>query len=62
MIINEDDYVNKEYAVLNIFDEPIIITKMKDDKYVILDGKHRLYKAKVSGQKKIEAYFLKKMK
>ena len=40
-----------------ISSEPIIITKRADDKFEVIDGKHRLYKAKMCGQMEIEAYF-----
>lgn len=52
LIFNKEDSVNREYALEKISNEPIIVTKSDDDKYVILDGKHRLYKAKMNGQKK----------
>ena len=55
-IFNEDDVVDKEKAMANISSEPIIITKLENG-YGILDGKHRLYRAKNMGQKEIQAYF-----
>ena len=54
-----DDYgIDKDYAMRHISDVPIIITWYSDEeKYDVLDGKHRLYRAKMNGQKEIEAYF-----
>ncbi len=55
-IFNEDDVVDKERAMANISTEPIIITKLENE-YGVLDGKHRLYRAKNMGQKEIQAFF-----
>lgn len=56
-LFNVEDKVDEEWAMRKISSEPIIITKGADDKFEVLDGKHRLYKAKMCGQKEIEAYF-----
>lgn len=55
-IFSEEDKVNEEWALTHWSSEPIIVTKL-NKKYVVLDGKHRLYRAKINGQKEIEAYF-----
>ena len=49
ILFNKDDNVIKEFALATISDKPII-TKVNDDKYEILDEKHRLCKAKICGQ------------
>lgn len=56
-IFSDENTVDKEWALTHLSNEPIILTKLSDGKYVVLDGKHRLYRAKVCGQKEIEAYF-----
>lgn len=56
-LFNEEDDVDREWAMRKISNEPIIIAKRDDGKFEILDGKHRLFKAKMCGQKQIEAYF-----
>ena len=56
-LFNEEDDVDKEWAMRKISNEPIIIAKRDDGKFEILDGKHRLFRAKMCGQKQIEAYF-----
>lgn len=51
-----NDTVDEDYALTKSLSEPVIITKI-DDKYEVLDGKHRVYRAKNEGIVKIEAYF-----
>lgn len=58
MLFNPDNIVDATYAMTKSMDEPIIIMKTEEDSYEILDGKHRLYKAKMTGQKEIWAYVI----
>lgn len=55
-IFSSEDKVNEEWALTHWSSEPIIVAQF-NKKYVVLDGKHRLYRAKINGQKEIEVYF-----
>lgn len=55
-LYNKKDRVNKSYAMQTDLTFPIVVAKFNDKEYEIIDGKHRLYKAMVTGRKEIEAY------
>ena len=47
-----------EYAMSNVNDEPCVIAKLNEYTEILIDGNHRLYKAKQSGMSKISCYVL----
>lgn len=55
-LYNEKDKIDTSYAMQTDLRFPIIVARLNDEKYEIVDGKHRLYKAMMTGRKEIEAY------
>lgn len=55
-LYNEEDQVDKSYAMQTDLSSPIIVAKLNEKEYEIVDGKHRLYKAKMIGRKEINGY------
>lgn len=55
-LYNEKDQVNASYAMQTDLRFPIIVEKLHGEEYEIVDGKHRLYKAKMIGKKEIDSY------
>lgn len=55
-LYNEKDQVNSSYAMQTDLRFPIIVAKLHGEEYEIVDGKHRLYKAKMIGKKEIDSY------
>lgn len=55
-LYNEKNQVNKSYAMQTDLQFPIIVAKLSNEEFEIVDGKHRLYKAKMTGLKEIDSY------
>jgi len=55
---NHFSVINKEYIDSVIINEPVILAEIAPDRYNLIDGNHRMEKAKRLGYKEIMAYKL----
>ena len=49
---------NKEYAMTADLSQPLVLVQLCAGKDKLIDGNHRLYKAKLLGVKTLPAYYL----
>jgi hypothetical protein len=52
------DGVNQEFAMNTERNEPIIVANIGNGKHTVIDGKHRIFKAKKLGHNEILAYIV----
>lgn len=50
--------VDSEYAMKTALNKPLILIEFQENKYLLADGHHRLFKAKKTGVESIKAYFV----
>ena len=49
---------NREYAMTTDLSQPLVLVQLCAGKDKLIDGNHRLYKAKLLGVKTLSAYYL----
>ena len=49
---------NEQYVMDADLSRPILLAEIRPDRFVVIDGRHRLEKAKRTGITELEAYFL----
>lgn len=59
-LYDEKNQIDERYALQTDLTIPVIVAEICKEKYEILDGKHRVYKAKMTGKEEIEAYCIKR--
>lgn len=55
-LYDERNQVDESYALQTDLMTPVIVAEICEGKYEVLDGKHRIYKAKMTGREEIEAH------
>ncbi len=53
-----DELQGRKYEIKRGLAEPILVVKINDDKYIVVDGHHRLVASHQMGQEKIMAYII----